>query len=177
MFSLRLTKLTKSVACVFHIPNLVFTLCTLWASSPKQVQISLPSEFCKSSTYPLIQNSIQDSTCVFIWFPGVRVCLRAIQWDVRTFLFLILSYQWIVVNISENHLRIFVFSGVIPVIFRSLRTVYRHATTIIKVRRTWICSVNEIKKGYIKLDNGYKINLNILIHFHLPVQQRKLILL
>ena len=34
MFSLHWTTLTKSVACVFHIPNLVFTLCTLWASSP-----------------------------------------------------------------------------------------------------------------------------------------------
>lgn len=107
-----------------------------------------------------LHKTLQDCTCVFIWFPGVRICLRAIQWDVRTFLSLILSYQWIVVNISENHLRIFIFSGVIPVINRSLRTVYRHATTIIKVWRTWICSVNEIKKGYIKLDNGYKINLN-----------------
>lgn len=124
-----------------------------------------------------LYKTLQDCTCVFIWFPGLRVCLRAIQWDVRTFLFLILRYQWIVVNISGNHLRIFIFSGVNPVIKRSLRTVYRHATTIIKVRRTWICSVNEIKERYMKLEKGYKINLNILIHFLLPVQQRLLIFL
>ena len=136
----------------------------LKANCDEQVQISFryPPNFAAALRTHLYK-TLQDCTCVFIWFPGVRVCLRTIQWDVRTFLSLILSYQWIVVNISENHLRIFIFSGVIPVINRSLRTVYRHATTIIKVRRTWICSVNEIKEGYMKLDKGYKINLNILI--------------
>lgn len=149
-----------------------FALCELLHLN--RCKFRYPPNFARA-LHKYLYKTLQDCTCVFIWFPGVRVCLRAIQWDVRTFLFLILSYQWIVVNISENHLRIFIFSGVIPVINRSLRTVYRHATTIIKIRRTWICSVNEIKKGYIKLDNGYKINLNILIHFHLPVQQRLLI--
>ena len=134
-----------------------FALCELLRLN--RCKFGYPPNFARA-LHTHLHKTLQDCTCVFIWFPGVRVCLRAIQWDVRTFLSLILSYQWIVVNISENHLRIFIFSGVIPVINRSLRTVYRHATTIIKVRRTWICSVNEIKKGYIKLDNGYKINLN-----------------
>jgi len=149
----------------------------LKAKCDEQVQISFryPPNFV-APLHTNLYKTLQDCTCVF-WFPGVRVCLRAIQGDVRTFLFLILSYQWIVVDISEKHLRIFIFSGVIPVIKRSLRTVYRHATTIIKVRRAWICSVNVIKEGYMKLEKGYKINLNILIHFHLPVQQRLLILL
>ena len=137
-----------------------FALCELLHLNRRKFRY--PPNFARA-LHTYLYKTLQDCTCVFIWFPGVRVCLRAIQWDVRTFLFLILSYQWIVVNISENHLRIFIFSGVIPVINRSLRTVYRHATTIIKVRRTWICSVNEIKEGYMKLDKGYKINLNILI--------------
>ena len=137
-----------------------FALCELLHLN--RCKFRYPPNFARA-LHKYLYKTLQDCTCVFIWFPGVRVCLRAIQWDVRTFLFLILSYQWIVVNISENHLRIFIFSGVIQVINRSLRTVYRHATTIIKVRRTWICSVNEIKEGYMKLDKGYKINLNILI--------------